>query len=81
MRAGVGAGVEHLSERRVVPVLQGKAGIRARQLRGVHRLVHKVMEESECLAAIPSSLLLGIDVDALHDAAVEQGDYVCHDAG
>jgi hypothetical protein len=39
------------------------------------------MEESERLATIPSSLLLGNDVDALHYAAVEQGCYVRHVAG
>lgn len=38
------------------------------------------MEESECLATIPSYLLLGIDVGALLDAAVEQGGHVRHDA-
>jgi len=39
------------------------------------------VEKSGCLATVPSSLLLGIDVDALLDAAVEQGDYVRHNAG
>lgn len=65
----------------MVPLFQGKTGTHAGQLRGVYRLVYKVVEKSECLATVPSSLLLGIDVDALLAAAVEQGDYVRHDAG
>lgn len=81
VRASVGAGAEPISKRCMVSVLQGKTGTHARQLRGMHRLVHKVVEESECLAAIPSSLLLGIDVDALLDAAMEQGGDVRYDVG
>lgn len=37
------------------------------------------MEESECMAAIPSSLLLGADVGTLLDATMEQGDYIRYD--
>lgn len=47
----------------------------------MHRLVHKVVEESERLATIPSSLLLGIDVDALLDAAMEQGCDIYYNVG
>jgi len=44
-------------------------------------MVHKVMEKSERVAAVPSSLLLGADVGALHDARVEQGSRVCYNVG
>lgn len=80
VRSGVGAAAVHVSERCMVPVLQGKAGTHAGQLRKLFRLVYKIVEESECLAALPSYLFLGIDVGALLAAAVEQGDHVCHDA-
>lgn len=71
VRPSFAAGAEPLSEWRMVPVLQGKTRAHAGQLRRVHRLVYQIVEKSKCMVAVSSSLLLGIDVDALRIAAME----------
>lgn len=80
VRASARGGTESLSERRVVPVLQGPTRTDKGQLREERGLVHQVVEESGRLAALPSSLLLGADVVALHNTAVEQSGHVRLDA-